>query len=830
MKINFSKETSGKEDFGKELAKTIFDSLIEGCQVIGFDWRYKYINPSAASQGKLRPEDLLGKTIQDSFPGVEKTELFSAYHRVMEDRVAHVLEDRFYYPDGTFNWFEFRINPVPEGIMILTLDISERKNEEFEKETISELYDLINTSPDLHSLLRSLLNCMKKWSRCEAVGIRLKDGDDYPYFATSGFSEVFVRLEKNLCNYDSFGNIEKDENGNPLIECMCGNIISERFDPSKSFFTTDGSFWSNCTTKLLSTTSDEDRQARTRNRCNGFGYESVALIPLRAGNETFGLLQFNDTRKGLFTPELIALYRKIADQIAISIARFNAEHALKNSHIRFRDLVENLDEMVFSINEDGVFQFVSSGVRKFGYSPEDLIGSKYDDFVNRGIDDVMLDESPFDTLAHSKGPIEFTMQDVFNKDRHVHVSAKIINDPAEAWTLRGVLIDQTERYNTELQLRAAQKMESIGRLAGGLAHDFNNYLSVILGNAEIMLTDIKVQDPFNDPLNEIIYATEKASKLTRQLLAFSRQQVMQPRVINLNSVIKDIEKMVRRLVEENIRIKTKLASELWNIFADPGQVEQVIMNLVVNARDAMLRDGQIFLETKNINSPQDNYDKITFDRDEDYVNLIVSDTGQGMAASTIDRIFEPFFTTKEPGKGTGLGLATVYGIVRQSGGDIKVWSEPGKGSVFSLFFPRDKRPPVTYSGEKTIKKSIYGQETILLVEDNISLRHSTERILSDAGYRVISAANGNEALFVCASEKPEVQLLLSDMIMPFMGGIDLYDKIKELMPGIKVLFMSGYAPSSIFSNHEHFIQYNFLPKPFSKNGLTEKIRDVLDRA
>jgi PAS domain S-box-containing protein len=296
-------KTSGKDDFGKELAQTILDSLIEGCQVIGFDWRFKYLNPSAVGQGKLRPEDLLGKTIQESFPDVEKTELFSAFRRCMKNRVAHVMEDRFYYPDGTFNWFEFRINPVPEGIMVLTLDISERKKDEFEKVTTSELHDLINTSTDLHDLLRTLLKYMKKWSRCEAVGIRLKEEDDYPYFATSGFSEVFVRLEKNLCNYDSFGNAEKDENGKPIIECMCGNIISGKYDPSKSFFSSDGSFWSNCTTNLLATTSDEDRQARTRNRCNGFGYESVALIPLRAGNETFGLLQFNDHRKGLFTPE-----------------------------------------------------------------------------------------------------------------------------------------------------------------------------------------------------------------------------------------------------------------------------------------------------------------------------------------------------------------------------------------------------------------------------------------------------------------------------------------------------------------------------------------------
>jgi PAS domain S-box-containing protein len=492
-------------------------------------------------------------------------------------------------------------------------------------------------------------------------------------------------------------------------------------------------------------------------------------------------------------------------------------------------LVENLDEMVFSIDENGVFDYVSSGVRKFGYSPADLIGSRYDDFAGRGPDDIPLDESPFGTLAHSSGPIEFTIKDVFNKDRHVRVSSKIVNDPAEAWALRGVLIDQTEKQSTEHQLRAAQKMESIGRLAGGLAHDFNNYLSVILGNAEIMLTDIKEQDPFNDPLNEIIYATEKASKLTRQLLAFSRQQIMQPRVINLSAVIKDMEKMIRRLVEENIRIKTNLPEGLWNIFADPGQIEQVVMNLVVNARDAMSNGGRITLETMNINSIQDNSDRVKLDRDEEYVNLIVSDTGLGMDAATIERIFEPFFTTKESGKGTGLGLATVYGIVKQSGGDIKVWSEPGKGSEFSLFFPRDKRPVVNYDGKKSIKSVIAGQETILLVEDNISLRQLTERILNNAGYRVISTANGNEALFVYINEKPDIQLLLSDMIMPHMGGIDLYDKIKELIPNIKVLFMSGYAPSSIFSNHEHFIKYNFLPKPFSKEVLTEKIRDVLDR-
>lgn len=385
------------------------------------------------------------------------------------------------------------------------------------------------------------------------------------------------------------------------------------------------------------------------------------------------------------------------------------------------------------------------------------------------------------------------------------------------------------RAKLEDQLRHAQKMESIGRLAGGVAHDFNNMLTVIQGYCALMQDQIPAGDPLLADLNQIRRASERASTLTRQLLAFSRQQVLAPTVLDLNELVANLQKMLGRLIGEDITLSTVLQPGLWSIIADPGQMEQVIMNLVVNARDAMPTGGQIILETDNVYIDA-NYAQTHLEVPiGPCVLLVITDTGHGMDKPTLARIFEPFFTTKEQGKGTGLGLATVYGIVKQSGGHITVYSEPGQGTTFKIYLPATESPATPLTPPPTQPAARAGTETILLVEDDEMVRHLVQRELQAKGYTVMEASSGDKALALVKRHKGEIDLLLTDVVMPQMSGRELAEQLKELYPQIKVLFISGYTSDSVVRRGLLTAEIEFLPKPFSLGKLASKIREVLER-
>jgi signal transduction histidine kinase/ActR/RegA family two-component response regulator len=394
---------------------------------------------------------------------------------------------------------------------------------------------------------------------------------------------------------------------------------------------------------------------------------------------------------------------------------------------------------------------------------------------------------------------------------------------------------QAERVlkRTEEQLRQSQKIEAVGRLAGGVAHDFNNLLSVILSCSHMVLQRLEPTDP-TDPtrldLNEIKRAAERAAELTRQLLAFSRQQVVEPRVLDINETLASIGAMIRRLVGEDIDLRVMPQAKLDRVKADPGQIEQVIMNLVVNARDAMPSGGTLTIETASTDLDE------TYAREHvgvspgPHVMLAVSDTGTGMDKATQDRIFEPFFTTKEKGKGTGLGLPTVYGIVKQSGGSVCLYSQPGKGTTFKIYLPRTQEvdtPPVARPVETA---TLRGTETILLVEDEDQLRAVAQRILEKNGYRVLAAASAEEAKRQCANEKGPVHLLLTDVIMPAMSGRELADLLAPQRLEMKVLYMSGYTPDAIVQHGVLEPGLVLLQKPITPERLVRKVRMVLDAA
>ncbi len=383
------------------------------------------------------------------------------------------------------------------------------------------------------------------------------------------------------------------------------------------------------------------------------------------------------------------------------------------------------------------------------------------------------------------------------------------------------------RAKLEEQLRQSQKMESIGRLASGVAHDFNNLLTVIRGYADLMQDKMSAEEPWLEDLAQIRRAGERAAALIRQLLAFSRQQILTPTVLDLNDLVANLHKMLGRLIGEDISLSTVLQPGLWSITADPGQIEQVIMNLVINARDAMPTGGKITIETDNVYLDE-NYAQTYFEVPiGPCVMLAVTDTGHGMDKATQVRIFEPFFTTKGQGKGTGLGLATVYGIVKQSGGHITVYSEPDQGTTFKIYLPATETSVTSLPAPQTQPVTHHGAGTVLLVEDDEPVRSLVQRALQAEGYTTLEACSGSEALSLAGQHQGEIDLLLTDVVMPQMSGRELAEQLKALYPQMKVLFMSGYTDDAVVRHGLLTAETEFLPKPFSPSKLASKVREVL---
>jgi PAS domain S-box-containing protein len=513
-----------------------------------------------------------------------------------------------------------------------------------------------------------------------------------------------------------------------------------------------------------------------------------------------------------------------------------ARHEAEEMRALLSAIVQSSNDAIVSQRLDGtITSWNGAAERLFGYSAAEAIGMPMALVVppdRRAEDHILLallaagDRiERHETVRRRKGdtefPVSLSFAPIFDVSGKVMGASQSVRDLTQQRKADAVL------RSTEDQLRQAQKMEAIGRLAGGIAHDFNNILSVILSYSHLTLADLEPTDPMSDGIGEIHKAALRAADLTRQLLLFSRQQVVAPKVLDLNDVLAGMDKLLRRIVGEDVELVSVGAPELGRVFADPGNVEQIIMNLVVNARDAMPRGGKLTLETSNAVLDSDYVREHLGSSTGPHVMLAVSDTGIGMDRATQARIFEPFFTTKEAGKGTGLGLSTVFGVAQQSGGSVWVYSELGKGTTFKVYFPRVETKPLV--ADPSAEAAEYrGSETILLVEDQEQVRNVASGILGRRGYRVVVAQSAREALLLCEKQRAGIQLLLTDVVMPDMGGAELAQRMATMQPDMKVLFMSGYTDDSIVRHGVLQSEMAFLQKPFTPDSLLRKVREAID--
>jgi PAS domain S-box-containing protein len=515
-----------------------------------------------------------------------------------------------------------------------------------------------------------------------------------------------------------------------------------------------------------------------------------------------------------------------------------AEEALRKGEEVFRELYDNAPVGYFEYDAQGCILSVNrTELEMLGYTLEEMIGQPVWKFI---VEEDIARNLILGKLAGTVPPSRDLERTYRRKDGTTFpalVQDRLLRDAdGSIKGLRATVQDITERKqieqekaNLEEQLRQSQKIEAIGRLAGGIAHDFNNLLTVIKGYSQLSLVETEDGSPLKENLEEITKAAERAADLTRQLLAFSRRQILEMKVLDLNSLLMDLDKMLHRLIGEDIELITLLADDLGRVKTDPGWVEQIIMNLAVNARDAMPKGGKLTVETANVELDEAYARGHIAVKPGRYVMLSVSDTGVGMTPEVRQQVFEPFFTTKEKSKGTGLGLSTVYGIVKQSGGNIWVYSEPGQGTTFKIYLPRVDEP-LEELRERVVKEELpQGKETVLVVEDEQAVRQLAVRILKRQGYKVLEAPQGVDALLLCEERKEPIHLILTDVIMPGMSGRQLVDRCWQIRQDFKALYMSGYTDNAIVQHGVLVEGINYIQKPFTVEALARKVREVLDQ-
>jgi len=782
------------------------------------------------------PEAVLGRTIREVLPPEVADVSEAALAAALRGGGVQEYEYRLTMKDGPRDYEARMVKVGDEEVAAVVRDITGHKREERYRALSAEILGILNQPAAFQDSLRAVLAAIQTGTGCDASGLRLSSGEDFPYFVQNGFASDFLLTENTLIARDPQGGLCRGPDGSVSLECTCGLVISGRTDPSNPLFTPGGSAWTNDAFPLLDLPADADPRLHPRNRCIHEGYASVALIPIRMRRKIVGLLQINHRRKNQFSSGVVQILEGVAAHIGEALIRKQAEAALRESEASFRALVETVRDVVFTVAPDGRIASLSPQFTALtGWPVAEWVGKRFDGLIHA--EDVPRVSELFARFQRGESVPLFELR-VNTADggvREFEVNATSRSENGQITEVIGIARDISERMKAEnerkrlqQQFLQAQKMESVGRLAGGVAHDFNNLLMSIMGSAELALEEAAPGSPVRERLGEILDSASRSAEITRQLLAYARKQTIEPKVFDLNDHVSTMLKLLRRMLDESINLVWQPGSQSMSVKMDPSQMDQLLANLMVNLRDAISGVGTVTIETRWTVLSKAYCAEHEGAVPGEYVLLTVSDTGCGMDKATLAHIFEPFFTTKGDGKGTGLGLATVYGIVKQNGGYIEVKSERWEGTTFSIYLPAYRGVP---QDQRSARAPAIpgGTETILVAEDEKSVRTAIQIILETCGYTVLSAETPQQALRMAAEYAGTIHLLLTDVVMPEFSGRELAERLGKQRPETRCLFISGYT-ADILGAHgvvDGGVQY--LQKPFTRLDLARKVRDVLEK-
>jgi len=787
---------------GPEQLSTLLDSVREVIAILSADDLIQF-----ASQGFARvlghcTEDLAGKRLASLVHANDSAGVWQCLREITAsgDRAAS-FRCRLRSNDGSWRWFDCTARnhtntPGIEGIIVSCQDVTDLQRMEAERQVISEVVHALNETANLDELLVGIHKALKKVLYAE---------------------NCFVALH------------------NPEMDTFSFPFFADQVDivpPPQKVGRSCTAFVFRTGSAMLIPQSEFDRLA-AQGKVELVGSPSPAWlgVPLKTPKATIGVLVVQHyENENAYDIRDLEFLSSVGGHIALAIERRRAEDALRKNEEMFRLLFSNNPLPTWVLDRETLrfLEVNDAAVQQYGYSRDEFRSMSLLD-----VDHVEEKEKRVEHFQQWSGDGRY-----HGNWKHRKKDGKVLEVESVSHELNYagrrvrlvVAQDVSARHLLEQQFRQAQKMEAVGRLAGGVAHDFNNLLMVIKGHTELLRNAISPTDQFSKKIEQIERAADRATSLTRQLLAFSRLQVLQPRVMNLNEVVEDMGRLLPRLIGEDIDLEIRTAKNLGAIKADASQMEQVIMNLAVNARDAMPDGGRLLIETSNeeLDSAYNTVHPIV--RQGSYILLAVSDNGTGMDAETQAHIFEPFFTTKPQGKGTGLGLATVYGVVKQSGGFIWVYSELGKGTSFKIYLPRVDQPVVKSGSTQFASEVPRGTGTILLAEDEQDVREVAKEFLESGGYTVIEARDGVEALNLEKTHEGAIGLLITDMVMPGMSGQELAGRLQRKHAELRTLYMSGYSERAAAESAQGDSSIRLLTKPFSRSALLRAVHEILNPA
>ncbi len=785
----------------EEKFRSLFENAVEGIFQTTPEGRYLSVNPALARMyGYSSPAELIEKVEDIGNSVYVDPRRRNEFEKVIDERdFVEAFESQVIRKDGVKIWISESARAVRDASgKIVSYEgtvenITDRKRSEIERQVTTEIVHAISVTDNLGDLL----------TRVHVALQRVLDAKN-----------CFVALYEpstGVFNFPFFVDQIKPVPPPQMVWRSCAAYVYRA-----------GRAMSIPPQQYYALAAQEEVEACPNPAASWLG------VPLRATVGSIGVLVVqNYEQKDVYTQRDLEFLSTIGDQIAFAIERKRAEGRIRESEARLRVLIEQLPAVLWTIDKDLRFtSALGAGLARLGLKPNQIVGLTLQEYFETS-DPTFL---PF--AAHRRAvagePVTFHVE-WRNGSYACHVEP-LRGGEGEVLGAICMALDITDRKELEERFRQAQKMEAVGRLAGGIAHDFNNLLMVIQGYADLLTERLAAEDPLRRNAEQIQVASQRATGLTQQLLAFSRKQILAPKVLNIQTVVSDMEKILRRLIGEDIDLETSSQNNLGLIKADRSQIEQVILNLAVNARDAMPGGGRLTIETANVELDSSFTRLPQVLAPGQYVMLAVTDSGVGMDADTQTHIFEPFFTTKEKGKGTGLGLATVYGIVKQSGGYIWAYSEPGHGATFKIYLPRIEEESVSVMRERSQEsRSIpRGSEIVLLVEDEKGVRELTREYLEASGYTVIEAENGHAALDLAAAQAGPIDLLMTDVVMPGISGRELAERIVQVRPGIKILYMSGYTDRAIVHHGVLETGAVLLQKPFTLATLASRIREILE--